>query len=257
MLLNTNATDEQTQSIYLGETAEPAGALITYTLQSSATSPMEGTDEPTGLAQVGPPAPGYYLPLETNYFVWLLPLASMTVMDIQLSSELSEPRNLVGHVVCPETSMPLRSVTVDALVDGDVAASATTNDFGVYEFRGLDPGQYVVRVNAPGYQVVPATPSVYIATEGTYALSFDAYPSITGTVKRYSTGLPVAGAVVWVWAHEYKTVTDASGYFTLLLPRSVRCVGVHASPGNPHRWRSRWHRDHPAAGHHPMRRVHL
>ena len=127
MLLNTNATDEQTQSIYLGETAEPAGALITYTLQSSATSPMEGTDEPTGLAQVGPPAPGYYLPLETNYFVWLLPLASMTVMDIQLSSELSEPRNLVGHVVCPETSMPLRSVTVDALVDGDVAAACTSS----------------------------------------------------------------------------------------------------------------------------------
>ncbi len=164
----------------------------------------------------------------------------MTVMDIQLSSELSEPRNLVGHVVCPETSMPLRSVTVDALVDGDVAASATTNDFGVYEFRGLDPGQYVVRVNAPGYQVVPATPSVYIATEGTYALSFDAHPSITGTVKRYSTGLPVAGAVVWVWAHEYKTVTDASGYFTLPLPpgqygvlastrlQETPTVGVHA-----------------------------
>ncbi len=127
----------------------------------------------------------------------------MTVMDIQLSSELSEPRNLVGHVVCPETNLLLRGVTVDAIVDGDVEASATTNDFGVYEFRGLPPGEYVFRVNAPGYEVVE--PDLVIEQGECYGLSFEAHPTLAGLVLRYGSGAPVEGALVWAEGTDYVT----------------------------------------------------
>ena len=214
--LNTNATEERVQSIYLGAGAEPVGGLITYTLQADAESPMEASNEPAAPNHVGPPAPGYYLPLETNYFVWSLPPASMTAMDIQLASETSEPRNLMGHVACPETNLLLRGVTVDALVDGDVAASATTNVFGVYEFRGLPPGEYVFRVNAPGYDVVE--PDVVIEPGEYYGLVFEAHPTLSGWVLRYGSGVPVEGALVWADGTDCVTQADADGQFFLCLP---------------------------------------
>ena len=140
----------------------------------------------------------------------------MTVMDIRLASETSEPRNLMGHVVCPETNMPLRGVNVDALVNNDVQASATTNAFGVYEFRGLPAGSYDLRVNADGYDVFE--PSVVIEPGEYYGLVFEAHPTLSGWVLRYGSGAPVEGALVWAEGTDYVTQADADGFFTLCLP---------------------------------------
>ena len=116
--------------------------------------------------------------------------AGETNADVSFVDELGR---ITGSVTADEDNndigdAPLANAIVE-LIDsnGDVIATATTDDAGIYEFSGITPGDYQVRqVNTPGYgDVTPTVVDVIIGAGEAKETNFvdEEFGKIDGSVS--------------------------------------------------------------------------
>jgi hypothetical protein len=83
---------------------------------------------------------------------------------------------------------------------GRVVDRATTDRFGAFEFRGLEPGSYVVELMSPGNEVLATTPIINVGSGQSVAalikLPFRSPPLGGALGKSLPTALAITAAAV-------------------------------------------------------------
>ncbi len=149
-----------------------------------------------------------------------------------IDAALTRGGSISGTVTDEVTDSPLADVLV-LVYDGagDVASWVTTDSAGAYSAGGLHAGDYTVRFSNPPYvsewwdnRFSFDTAEVVTVTAGLDTPDIDAAlatggGSISGSVTRHGTGLPLAG--VWVYAYDLaghwieSDDSDAAGHYSI------------------------------------------
>lgn len=130
-----------------------------------------------------------------------------------------------GMVTSAEGNSPLSGISVH--IDDQ---AVTTNDKGQYELVDLDPGSYIVRVEAEGYE--PWSREVVLKSGSEYLLDITLLPAppsygqVQGIVRDAQTGDPIARVLVSLAGEDQ--LTDEQGQFmftqTLLGEHTLRVI---------------------------------
>lgn len=147
---------------------------------------------------------------------------------------------IAGRVTGADSGAPLYNLTVFVFDEaGDTVSTVYTDETGHYAAFGLGTGSYFVRAGASYYyhnagyapqlfsgilceegcDVLSGTPVPVVAGLPSSGVDFALTPlgDITGTVTDAATGLPVAGAMIYVWTswswYEFSATTDAQGNY--------------------------------------------
>ncbi|HPC83678.1 MAG TPA: carboxypeptidase regulatory-like domain-containing protein [Thermoanaerobaculaceae bacterium] len=147
---------------------------------------------------------------------------------------------IAGRVTGADSGEPLHPVFVDVFdAAGDPVSTDLTDGTGHYVVFGLGTGSYFVRASrqyssSPGYapqlfsgilceedcDLLTGTPVPVVAGLPTNGIDFALTPlgRVTGTVTDAATGLPIAGATVYVrrisW-YEFYATTDSQGNYSV------------------------------------------
>jgi len=128
---------------------------------------------------------------------------------------------LTGQVADKSTSAVLAGATVNAYLNGVLAASATTGANGVYVIsRDLPTGSYAVVASNTNYVPQTKGPATVTAGQTTFVNCFLNKVCMTGQVRQAGTTIALVGATVSAYLGSATTpsatgVTDANGIYQL------------------------------------------
>jgi len=135
-----------------------------------------------------------------------------------IGTTIPDPGWLVGTVTEFGTGNPIEGAVVSIVGTG---LSATTMADGTYDIQDIWPGDYDITCVAPLYYA--AEELGYTIVEGLNTLDFEMDPhvfgALDGTVTDADTGAPLVGAeisAVSAGGYEYDTVTNATGYYSIV-----------------------------------------
>lgn len=124
-----------------------------------------------------------------------------------------------GTVADSGTGLPIQGASVTISPDPSGTGPLATDASGMFAQNNIEPGTYTISINATNYsgQIYTATIVAGNTTDfGTIALApMPVSTTITGTVTDFSTGLPIAGADVFIVGTTTAVKTDSSGSYTL------------------------------------------
>lgn len=139
---------------------------------------------------------------------------------------LTADATIQGTITDSVTSLPISGALVEAIRGGQVRYSDTSAPDGTYSLTGVQPSNYTLEVNAPGYQIqsVGVNPTNNEIT----TVDFQLVPhggEIDGTVTDATTTLPISGATIRILQGIdliLSTTTNGTGFYS----------APNLSPGN-------------------------
>ncbi len=149
-------------------------------------------------------------------------VSALALRALQLTAtSVSNPTlaKIRGKVVDTQTSQALSGVTVS--LAGASTASVVTGDSGTFEFGGIQPGTYSLRVNLSNYSsLLISVTAVAGATLDVGTLQLNKNPTgstgtVRGVVSAAANGAPLAGVAVSVTGVTDAVVTDAAGSYQI------------------------------------------
>ena len=195
-----------------------ASAIVTVFNQSAVVA--SGVSDTNGFYLIGGLPPGSYI-------------VTVQAPDYQASSQaavvqsgmttlssfglLSDPGSIQGVVQSGSSPIVSAFVSVSVLQGNTVISSTLTDGNGDYLITGLQPGNYVIKAGAAGYQL--GVQGVSVVADQTVTANFSLSPdpgTISGTVTDAITLNPIAGASVQILQGTTllsSGLTDSNGNF--------------------------------------------